>query len=162
MISKLATVFGVAVLSWMVAGHSPSGVGWGVFLDDPASVGRKVVFLAEMYLLPAAIAFLALLAFQVVQRISASGAGVGTVFGLGVAAWSMMLYAFSVAGSTARPAVIGGMAAGLAFSSQIYAMSLRRGWFGLRWPCMIFRWNKAAVEAFNREAMKRRAFAQGT
>lgn len=149
MSSRIIAVLGAAFLLWMASIYSPSGSGWAAFFTEPSTLGRKAEFVLDMYLFPGALAFLAVVAFQAVQRISMTGAPVGTLFGAAVWAWSLMLFAINGMASISRPAVIGGMALGLAISAQVYAVSLPKGWFGLRYPRVVFRWNRRAVAEFS-------------
>jgi hypothetical protein len=152
--SRVIAGMGVAALLWMAAVYSPSGAGWTAFATDPLPFGKKAGFFADMYLFPGALAFVAVVAFQAVQRISMGGAKIGTLFGTAVWAWTLMLFAISGMGSISRPAVIGGMALGLAISAQVYAVSLPMCRFGFSYPRVIFRWNKRAVEEFNSQIVR--------
>ena len=155
-ISYLMIVVGVLVLTYMAAGRPPKGVAWTVFLEDPATVWAKICYLAEMWLVPAGLAFVAVTLFQLQMRLSLSGAPFGLLWGLGVVGWCLLFHVMSEMGTMSQPFYIFGMATGIAVSSQVYAVSIKPSLFGMSLPRVIFRWNQKGVEGVNQRVQTAR------
>jgi hypothetical protein len=139
----------------MAASVSPDGF-WRAFLEEPVSGWDKALFLAQTYISPAATAFCAVVLFQLLQRLAMSGTASGVVWGLAIAAWSLIFHVFAGAGMMARPATIFGMATGVTIAGRIYAVRVR-AWRGVKYPYVVWRGNQEAVRETDRLAALARA-----
>jgi len=146
--SSLLLVLVLGVFGLAISFTPPGGVRWGVFLEDPASGFKKVVFLLDMLLRPAVLSFTAITLLQLQFRLASSGANKRTVFSVcAIASATMMLGLRSLSlSSSGGPSYVAGMALGYTVMSRLYAIRVRTFYHRVRVPWPVWRGNKRAVQ----------------
>lgn len=161
--SNFLLVAAVAVWMSVVIGMPPGNLSWRVFVDEPAPLVEKAVFLARTYLWPAVLSFCAIILFQLQFRLSTSGASKRTVFPiclLASLATLLGLQRLSLAPNSA-PAYAAGMALAYMAMSRLYAIRMRIVWAGLSIPWIVWRGNPEAVRQIDRLAAQVRQARRG-
>lgn len=150
--SNLLFLAAVSALVFAVVANPPGGVGWGALLADQASLLRKLIFLANTYLHPAVLSFVAITLFQLQFRLASSGTQGRIVFAVCVVASGAMLLGLRTisTGASSMPSYVLGMALGYTMMSRLYAMRLRTFFGSVRLPWPVWRGDRAAVEEINR------------
>jgi hypothetical protein len=146
-----------AALSYAFAQNPPGGAPWRVFLEEPAPVWTKAWFLAAAYGWPAVLSFAAIVLFQLQMRLTVSGANRRTVFAVcALASGAMVLGLRELSFSPhAAPSYVVGMALAHTVMSRLYAVRMRLVAGRVRAPWPVWRGNRAAVEAIDREVRAR-------
>jgi hypothetical protein len=146
-----------AALSYAFAQNAPGGEPWSAFLKEAAPWWVKARFLASAYGWPALLSFAAIMLFQLQVRLSASGANRRTVFAVcALASGAMVLGLRELSFSPhAAPSYVLGVALAYTVMSRLYAVRMRRFYWGVRAPWPVWRGNRAAVEAIDRELRAR-------
>ena len=75
----------------LIAYFPPGSFTWRNFILDPASGWTKLVFLGKVYLVPAVLSFIAIVAFRVQMGIAMTGVASGSVFPLALVASGAMM-----------------------------------------------------------------------
>lgn len=164
--SNLLFLAAVSALLFVVAANPPGGVRWGALFADQASLLRKLIFLANIYLWPAVLSFVAITLFQLQFRLASSGAQGRIVFAVCIVASGAMLLGLRTisTGASSMPSYVLGMASGYTMMSRLYAMRIRTFWGGVRVPWPVWRGDRTAVEEINRvmhtRAMQARTVVQ--
>ena len=148
----------LAALAWAVASNPPGGVSWRAFWEEPAALWIKLEFLGVTYLWPAALAFTAIVAFQLQFRLAGSGAGPPVLFAASMAGSVAMVTCFRglSAAPHATPSYMVGMATGYTVMARLYAVRMRtlRGRMRVPWP--VWRGNLQAVQETDRRVAEMR------
>ena len=108
----------------LVAYFPPGPFSWRTFINDQSSLWLKLVFLVKVYVVPAGLAFVAVVGFRVQMGIAMTGAASGAVFPVALLASGAMMAALrSMSGGVGGvPGYAVGMAVGYTLMSKIYGL----------------------------------------
>lgn len=155
--SYLLAALAMAGLAIAISANPPGGVRWGTFFEDPSHWTAKAMFLARTYLWPAAMAFGAIVLYQLQFRVMGGGGSTAATFGMAVLATGAMLVVLrSIAyQQTAVPFYVLGVALGYTMMGRVYAirMKLIAGQVRVPWP--VWRGDTARVAELQRQMRER-------
>jgi hypothetical protein len=118
------TLVATAAVCAIVALFPPGSFSWTGFFADPAPASQKLVYMLRAYGLPAALSFISVACFQILMRVSISGAPATAVFPLALFASGSMMGAFRTMGGgiAGVPGYALGIALGYTMMSRLYAI----------------------------------------
>jgi hypothetical protein len=147
---------GVASLAAAIYLNPPGGVRWGAFVEDPSHWTEKLIFLAKLYLWPAAMSFVAIVLYQLQFRMMGGGGHIGGTFGIAVLATGAMLATLRAVAlqQSAIPFYVLGVALGYTMMSRVYAIRMKRtGRVSVPWP--VWRGDAQGVAEVQRQMQER-------
>lgn len=157
-LSSLACTGAACAVLWLsVMTNPPGGVSWHAFAVEDTALALKLRYLAGVYILPALLAFVGIVLFQLQFRISMSGARAAVVFASGVLGATAMLGGFRALAMAPNslPGYVLGMALGYTVMARLYAIRMRTLWGRVRMPWVVWRGNAAAVSEIDRQMAAR-------
>jgi hypothetical protein len=142
---RLATFLALALVATLIAYFPPGPFSWRTFILDQSPTLQKVLFLGKVYLVPAVLAFLAVIGFRVQMAIAVSGASPNAVFPLALLASIAMMAALrSMSGGVGGvPGYAVGMALGYTLMSSVHGLQ-KTGETLLGRPLLKIVWRKPA------------------
>ncbi len=122
--NRLATFLALGMVAALIAYFPPGPFSWRAFINDSSSSWMKIVFLGKVYLIPAVLSFVAIVAFRIQMGIAMTGVASGSVFPLAlVDSGAIMAALRSMSGGVGGvPGYAVGMALGYTLMSNIYGL----------------------------------------
>lgn len=114
----------LAAMSWLIAHFPPFQITWLHFFRDPSPATVKLAFLCKVYALPCALAFGAVVLFQLQGRLGLLGVAGTSVFPIALFASGCMMSALRtmVSGVGGVPGYALGMALGYTMMSRVHSL----------------------------------------
>ncbi len=159
-LSALAWVSTAGVALWLtLLRNPPGGVPWHVFFTEETAVALKLKYLSGVYVVPALLAFVGIVLFQMQFRISMGGARAAVVFSCGVLGATAMLGGFRVLAMAPNslPGYVLGVALGYTVMARLYAVRMRTIVGPVRVPWPVWRGDVAAMREIEGRMAQARA-----